>query len=292
MIRYLKLLQVIPATILSWGIYSGLTGPFASASELTQAAVEQHQMPEIDSIKAEDLLIPSETEISLQERRPFAQKTDNRTEIAQLGEDLAESGWALVPKAGTLGFGADVVGEIIPHLNGRVGLSSLSIDAEVSSDRIDYDGDLTLGGIPLLLDWYPAKSGFRLTGGLVINNNEIELDSKSRDRDRTITIGDREFTVKDVGDIEGDVEFNDIAPYIGIGFGNHVKPGRQWAFTVDLGIMFQGAGDVSLKATNASQAALDIGLNEQLKREEDDIQDEVDQFKLYPILQIGVSYQF
>lgn len=287
MIRYLKLLQIIPATIVSWGIFWSLTGPIAWSMESSQ-----EEMAEVDSIKAEDLLMSGETEILLSETWQFTREIDDRREIAQLGEDAGTSGFAIVPKAGTLGLGVDLVGEIIPQLNGRVGIGDLGINVEVSSDRIDYDGDVNLGGIPLLLDWYPAKSGFRLTGGLVINNNEVDLDAQSSDRDRTITIGDREFTVNDVGDIEGDVEFNDIAPYIGIGFGNHVKPGRQWAFTVDLGIMFQGAGDVSLKANNASQAALDLGLNAQLEREEDDIQDEVDNFKVYPILQIGVSYQF
>jgi hypothetical protein len=56
--------------------------------------------------------------------------------------------------------------------------------------------------------------------------------------------------------------------------------------------MFQCKGDVSINATNASQAALNLGLNEQLEREEEDIQDEVDNFQVYPILQIGVTYQF
>ncbi|MGK7899874.1 MAG: hypothetical protein AB4352_00400 [Hormoscilla sp.] len=287
MIRYLKLLQIIPVTIVSWGIFWGLTGPIAWSLESSQ-----EEMAEVDSTKAEDLLLSGETEILLSETWQFNQKIDDRREIAQLGDDAGTSGFAIVPKAGTLGLGADVVAQIIPHLNGRVGISGLGIDVEVSSDEIDYDGDVNLGGVPLLLDWYPAKSGFRVTGGLVINNNEIDLDAKGRDEDRTITIGDRSFTVNDVGDLEGEVEFNDIAPYIGIGFGNPVKPGRQWGFTVDLGIMFQGAGDVNIRATNASQAALDLGLNEQLEREEDDIQDEVDNFKVYPILQIGVTYQF
>ncbi|MBC6477255.1 MAG: hypothetical protein GDA56_05155 [Hormoscilla sp. GM7CHS1pb] len=91
MIRYVKLLQVIPATIVSWGIYSGLTASVVSASELTpqQAPVEQHQIPEIDSIKAEDLLMPSETEILLSESWQFTpfrknQKIDDPEEIAQI----------------------------------------------------------------------------------------------------------------------------------------------------------------------------------------------------------------
>ena len=298
----MRSLLPIAGAIVSWGIYTSLTVPVISALELTKEAVNQQQvkvseteMPGDYSVKAEDLLMPtvpekSETAISLTERKLFTTNTDNPTEIAQLGEDAGTSGWAIVPKAGTLGLGADLVAEIIPHLNGRIGISGLNVNAEVSSDRIDYDGDVSLGGIPLFVDWYPAKSGFRVTGGLVINNNKVELDSQ--DRDRTVTIGDREFTVSDVGDLEGEVEFNDIAPYIGIGFGNPVKPGRQWGFTVDLGIMFQGKGDVNINATNASQAALDLGLNAQLEREEEDVQDEVDNFQVYPILQIGVTYQF
>lgn len=197
-----------------------------------------------------------------------------------------------MPKAGTLGLGADVVKRIVPNVNGRVGLSGLGIGVEISDDNTDYDGDVNLGGIPLLVDFHPFFSSFRVTGGLVINNNKIDVDAKGRDEDRTVRIGDRDFTVSDVGDIKGEVEFNDVAPYIGIGFGNPVRLGKSFGFSVYLGVMFQGAGDVSLRATNPSQAGIDAGINAQLEREEDDLQDEVDRIQVYPILQIGVTYQF
>ncbi|MBC6477254.1 MAG: hypothetical protein GDA56_05150 [Hormoscilla sp. GM7CHS1pb] len=108
-----------------------------------------------------------------------------------------------MPKAGTLGLGADVVKRIVPNVNGRVGLSGLGIGVEISDDNTDYDGDVNLGGIPLLVDFHPFFSSFRVTGGLVINNNKIDVDAKGRDEDRTVRIGDRDFTVSDVGDIKG-----------------------------------------------------------------------------------------
>ncbi|MGK7899875.1 MAG: hypothetical protein AB4352_00405 [Hormoscilla sp.] len=283
MIRYVKLLQIIPVTIVSWGISSGLTGSIAASIE--------SNAEEVDSIKAEDLLMPGETEIILSESWQFDRKIDDPEEIAQVPL-LGLSGWAIGPKAGTLGLGADIVKSILPNLNARVGLSGLDIGVDISSDNIDYEGDVNLGGIPLLVDFYPLFSGFRVTGGLVINNNKIEVDAKGRDEDGSIRIGDRDFTVRDVGDIKGDVEYNDIAPYIGIGFGNPVRPGKSFGFSIDIGVMFQGAGDVSLRATNPSPAALSAGINAQLEREEDDLQDEVDKIQVYPILQIGVTYQF
>ena len=295
MIRYVKLLQLIPVTIVSWGISLGLTASIASSIESNQGEIAIEEMAEVDSIKAEDLLMPGETEILLSES--FAkswklnQEIDEVEEIAQIPL-LGLSGWAIAPKAGTLGLGADVVKSILPNLNARVGLSGLDIGVEISSDNIDYDGDVNLGGIPLLVDFHPFFSSFRVTGGLVINNNKIDLDAKGRDADRTVRIGDRSFTVSDVGDIKGDVEFNDIAPYIGIGFGNPVRPGKSFGFSIDIGVMFQGAGDVSLRATNPSPAAIEAGINAQLKREEEDIQDDVDKIQVYPILQIGVTYQF
>ena len=286
MIRYVKLLQIIPVTIVSWGISLGLTGSIAASIESNA-----EEIPEVDSIKAEDLLMPGETEIILSESWQFDRQIDDPEEIAQVPL-LGASGWAIAPKAGTLGLGADVVKSILPNLNARVGLSGLGIGVDISSDNIDYDGDVNLGGIPLLVDFHPFFSSFRVTGGLVINNNKIDLDAKGRDADRTVRIGDRDFTVSDVGDIKGDVEFNDIAPYIGIGFGNPVRPGKSFGFSIDIGVMFQGAGDVSLRATNPSPAAINAGINAQLEREEDDIQDEVDKIQVYPILQIGVTYQF
>jgi len=63
-----------------------------------------------------------------------------------------------------------------------------------------------------------------------INNNKIDLDAKGPDLDGTIRIGDRDFTVSDVGDIKGEVEFKDVAPYIGIGFGNPVRLGKGFGF--------------------------------------------------------------
>ncbi|MBC6477253.1 MAG: hypothetical protein GDA56_05145 [Hormoscilla sp. GM7CHS1pb] len=71
-----------------------------------------------------------------------------------------------------------------------------------------------------------------------------------------------------------------------------MRLGKSFGFSVYLGVMFQGAGDVSLRATNPSQAGIDAGINAQLEREEDDLQDEVDRIQVYPILQIGVTYQF
>ena len=204
------------------------------------------------------------------------------------------SGWALTPVIGTLGVGGNLSRSLIrDRLNLRGGFSSVVFGGDITTRDTRYGTDLRLsGGIPLVLDFFPAKNWFRISGGLVINRNRLKLSANALDEGETIDIGGEIFESDLVGDLDGKIEYNEVAPYIGIGIGNPVGRGNKFSFFLELGAMFQGSGDISLDASGS--LANDPEFLEALDEEIDDIDDETtfSDLPVYPILQLGFSYQF
>jgi len=191
-------------------------------------------------------------------------------------------------KGGTLGIGGEVTVGILPGINFRTGYNSLNYDGNTSKSDIDYDYKLKLSTFPLLVDWHPLPiSGFRITGGAMINNNKIDATGQAQG---TYTIGDASYTASQIGTLTGKIDFNSIAPYAGIGWGNAVSTHLPLTITCDVGVMFQGTPKVSLDATGP--IASDATFKANLAKEEADIKDKTDGFRYYPVVSLGLSYKF
>lgn len=203
---------------------------------------------------------------------------------------LADVGATL--KVGTLGVGADVTTRIAERVNVRANLNYFGYSTSITGDEGE-DGSggetvqpslqlLTLGA---LLDWHPWAQGFRLSAGLYLNMNKMDMTADLSD---TVEFNDREYTLSDVG---GTVDFNSLAPYLGLGYGNAVGANGRWHFSFDLGVIFQGSPQVDLRAT-ASDPALQVQLDADIAEEERQIEDDLGFFTIYPVISFGVSYRF
>lgn len=206
------------------------------------------------------------------------------------------SGFALSAKASTLGLGIEGTGAISPNFNGRLGFNYFDFSIDTEKSDIDYDADIQLLSATALIDWFPSsRSEFRITGGIAYNDNKVDATARSA---ATLDIGGVEFPAAAVGQLEGEATFpNTISPYIGIGYGNSVKRDRRFTFSVDLGILFTGSPEVDLNATGPASSLLDVplvgsALNDAIEREEEDIEDDLDGLSIYPVLTLGISYQF
>lgn len=195
--------------------------------------------------------------------------------------------FALTAKAGTLGLGLEGITSVNSKLNARVGVNAFQYDYNGTESDIKYDFDLDLLTFSALVDWLPFDNGFRLTGGVMVNKNSLDLSAETAG---TYKIGDTTYTSGQVGSLTGDLIFDDLAPYVGIGWGNPFGKDSNWSFSVDLGVMFQVSPDVSLSAngTLASNAAF----LDELAREEDNLESETDNFEFYPVISFGVTYKF
>ncbi len=198
----------------------------------------------------------------------------------------AQAGVGLTLKGGTLGIGVDGTVSLVPRLNARGNFNFFNYSFTGTQSDVKYKTDLKLKSFAVLIDLHPAlRSGFRLSGGLLFNRNKIEM--KSDQITGTYTIGSQTYTSNQVGSLNGGVDFKPNAPYLGLGWGN--ATGRRIGFALDLGVVFQGSPDVSLAATGpiASDANFQQNMNQEVQNVEDDLKN----FKYYPVVALGITFR-
>ena len=92
-----------------------------------------------------------------------------------------------------------------------------------------------------------------------------------------------------MGALTAAIDFNTLSPYIGIGWGNPLRQDSRWTFAFDLGLLYQGSPKVDLTATNPGVLT---ALNADLIVEEANVSQSLRSFKYYPVISLGVSYNF
>lgn len=221
----------------------------------------------------------------------------------------SKSGWAIVPEVSTLGLGGHIVRKISPNFNARVGVNAFGIGFDINETEFDYEGDLNLFNVSTLIDVQPFKSsGFRFSAGLVFGDNNIQgtadVSERVADELGTVefngeTIDIRDLNIDNLATIDADIDINNsVAPYLGIGGGNAVAEGKGLGFWWNLGVVF----GVSPEATVTSNFSAEIpeelrdeveaAADRTLENEEAELNDELDVLGVYPVLSLGLSYQF
>lgn len=206
--------------------------------------------------------------------------------LLSCGAGCQDSGkYAVSGKVSTLGLGGEFTTGVTSNVNARVGLNMLDFDIdEEEIEDIEYDIELDFSSFSALADWYVFNGSFRISGGVISMDHEINLDASPSDE---IDIGEGTYSPADIGTLSGCVEIDDVAPYVGIGWGNPLTSNRRWGFTCDFGVAFTSSPDVKLTATGAV-----AGLAEDLAKEIKDIEDDVDKFELYPVIAVSFFYRF
>jgi len=204
-------------------------------------------------------------------------------------------GVAVALKGGTLGVGVELVFPLASNVTARIGANAFNYDHGISESGIDYDARLRLRSVSALADWYPAEGVFRLSAGLIANDNKFDLTGKPS-AGSTFTINNTTYSAAQVGSVTGDVTFNKAAPYIGIGWGNPVAKGIGWSFVADVGVLYQRSPKAALRVTcgAAVPAATCSQLQSDVAAEQDQLRDSFTgtKYQWYPVLSVGASYQF
>lgn len=192
-------------------------------------------------------------------------------------------------RMGTQGLGIDVTTPIVDHvLNVRFNGNYLSYNRNYSSSNTNYDGTLKLQTLGALADYHPFNGGFRLSGGLYYNGNRFNLNA-TPNGNSTYTVNGNTYTSSQVGSLNGQIEWNKAAPYLGLGWGNPVGKNSGLTFMTDLGVMYQGAAKVRLQATGAFS---DPALANDVEQARQQAENDASKYRWYPVLSLGLAYKF
>lgn len=187
----------------------------------------------------------------------------------------------------TLGLGITGSYQVMDSMVLRGQYNHFTFGTDFEEDEIEYDADLELSSFGVLADWYMFdNSGFRLTAGAYYNGNALEGEGKPK-AGNDFEIGGTLYTLDR---LDADVEFNSFAPYLGIGWTSGSTGTAGFIFSADLGVLYQGSGDVSLKASGTG--TLVPGFDDNLKEEEQKLEDELKNYKVYPVATISMGYRF
>jgi len=204
---------------------------------------------------------------------------------------------ALNVTLGTTGLGLEWDQPLYPKLHLRAAVSYAQINRNETRDRIDYDAEVTVGGAALLLDWHPFAGGFRVSTGLAITALDLGLKA---DTEGQYDIGDHTYNGNP--HLDAEIDYAPVAPYFGIGWGRAFDASG-WAMTFELGVLLLGDPSVTLDASGTVSSAQVNGgspfninssaeFQQDLERERQKLEDDVNDFTLFPVLNLGVSYAF
>lgn len=133
--------------------------------------------------------------------------------------------------------------------------------------------ELDWNAVQLTGDWYPGEGGFRVSGGVTFNNSKITVAGVGNVNNKPATVN-------------AEIKMSDnAAPYVGIGYSTRPKDAKGFGFTYDLGAMFQNPkSTLTASGVGVTQADIDA--------QNAKVQDAINNLKVMPVLNFGISYSF
>lgn len=202
--------------------------------------------------------------------------------LASAGTEAAD--FSLGGRVGLSGAGVEASAKFSRHINVRTHITGLSYSLDLEYDDVEYEVDtkLTIGS--LLLDVHPAGGLFRITLGGAAYNGQFGI-SATPSAGYLYRIGNSSYDSTEIGILNGEIEYQKIVPYLGVGwdFGARKKSGL--GFTLDLGVFFRGKpDDVTLSASAGGVTASDLALESRT------IEDDTESY--HPSVAAGMYYRF
>lgn len=201
--------------------------------------------------------------------------------IFAAGDKVMAQSFAVKANIGTLGAGGELSMSVHEKINVRAGANFFSYSYFYETDAdddYDLDAGLNLSNYSAMVDWHPFGNRFRLTGGLVFNGNTVTAEMQPK---QSYEIGGDVYAPDELGNLEAEISFSPITPYLGLGFGNALR-GSSFGVNFELGAMFQGSPSVTMKADgllapSASQAPT--------------LENNLSWFTAYPVMTISLYYR-
>lgn len=187
--------------------------------------------------------------------------------------------------SGGLGYGFDYSRKLSDKFFVTVGYNALAVEendleVELDGENLLADFIVDFANIDLKISYHPFGNAFKLVAGAgYFTSSRLNLNTRFAE---STMVGDIEFTSDDIGEIDIDFNWSEIAPFIGIGFGRPVsKKGIGFAFNA--GTYYSESPDITLIATNILEPTAD---------QEDLLTESFESFQFIPYITFRLSYSF
>jgi len=187
---------------------------------------------------------------------------------------------------GTTGLSGNVQFALNRQFIIRGGYNYLEFDMDDQSyDDISYDTELDFNTIGGFVDVHPFANAFTVTAGVFQGDKELNFNAMPTSN---VEIGDMTFTPEQVGMLSGTATMEKTAGYLGLGYDNALYGSGRWSFFLRGGVMFAGSPQIELEASGGTLSD-DPNFQAELEEEEQNVQDDVDDYDMYPVVSIGIS---
>ena len=136
------------------------------------------------------------------------------------------------------------------------------------------------------VDLHPFKSPFRLSAGILRNNNGLNGDSRPTSN---VTIGDTSYTPAQVGVLTTAVGFKQTAPFFGLGW-DWSRKKRHFGMSFDIGVLDQGSPRVTLRGSGTLLG--DPAFQQDIAAEQTQLRDSLSDLDLLPYATVGFVIRF
>jgi hypothetical protein len=204
------------------------------------------------------------------------------------GAAHAQGNFAVSLGIGTTGGVVEAQAELTPNIQLRGGYNYFQYNHDDSYDDIRYNGDLDLSTVGAFVDFRPFGGSFIITGGAYFGEKTLGLTAEPG---QTYQIGGQTYSSAQVGTLSGSADLEDTAPFVGLGWDTTFQGNGNIGFKLIAGAMFTGSPDVELTSTGGSLSN-DPTFQSNLATEEQNLEDDVDDYKVYPVVQAGLTFRF
>lgn len=175
---------------------------------------------------------------------------------------------------GTTGLYGGVQYRESPYFTTQAQVGGFSIDPTFSSGGENYALGIHLLNGLIAEQWHPWGQGFYLNAGVFINGNRLSLQPSSSNT------GDYALATP------AKVTFNAMDPYFGIGYSQRFSSHSHWSFSLSAGAAYQGTPHVNVTEGTGMYAQYAYAA------EVSSLNQSLDGFRWYPVVQAGIRYRW
>jgi len=215
--------------------------------------------------------------------------TTTSSATANPGDDQNPSFPTIGISAGTRGLNLELGYSVSPYFGARLIGTDTSPTYKTSRDDIDYKGHYDFKSLSLLGDWYPWAGAFRVSAGVV--RDEDRIRAQAQPNGNGVVVVDGSYPLLPGDELNADGSFpHQYVPYLGIGLGNPAAHHQGAGFTADLGAMYTQNPTVTLSATGAD-ASNPIAQYE-VQQEQNRLNNDLHKINVFPVANVGLYYGF